>query len=51
MKPLDSGLLDVLLLSAFIIGSLAILCSVICVAVLLVVHVFEEVERYRRWRK
>ena len=51
MKPFDGGLLDVLLLTAFIVGSLAVLCAVICVAVLLVIHVFEAVDDYKRWRK
>ena len=51
MKLSDGGLLEVLLVTAFVVGVFAILFAVICIAILLVLHVIEEVEYYRRWRK
>lgn len=35
----------------FFIGALALLCAVVCVAVLLVIHTLEAVDYYKRWRK
>lgn len=55
MKSFDGGLLEVLLLTAFVVGVFAILCAVVCMAVLLVIHSLEAVADYKRnkqrWQK
>lgn len=55
MKSFDGGLLEIALLTAFFVGVFGILCAIICIAILLVLHVLEEVDYYKRnnqrWRK
>ena len=50
-----NGLLEIVLLTALSVGVFALLCAVISVAILLVLHVLEAVDDYKRnnqrWRK
>jgi hypothetical protein len=51
MKSFDGGLLEVLLLTAFVAGVLAILFAAISLAVLLVIHSLEAVDEYKKRKK
>ena len=54
MNSFDGGLLEIVLVPVFVVAVFAIMFAAICLAILLVLHVLEEVENYRhnqRWRK
>lgn len=51
MKSFDGGLLEVLLVTAFVVGVFAILFAVICIAILLVVYTLEAVDYYKQRKK
>jgi hypothetical protein len=51
MKLFDGGILEIVLLTAFFAGVIALVCAVVCVAVLLVIYTLEAVDEYKNGRK